>query len=108
MLCSCGSRIPDNVEFCPYCGRRHTIRTRPAQLTGGTHIEPFKGDFSAGSGKTGCVGWFVSLTLSAIILAGILYFLWQDGQLRYLLEWLDSLNIQDMPLPGGHSPEVFL
>lgn len=90
MLCSCGSRIPDNVEYCPYCGKRQFIRTRPEQLTGGTHIEPFKGDFSGGGGKAGCLFWIISMPLSAAIIAFGIWFLWQDGQIAYLLEWLST------------------
>lgn len=90
MICQCGATIPDNVEYCPYCGKRQLIRTRPDQLTN-QPIEPFQGDFSGGGEKTGCVGWFVSLTLSAIIIAGLIYFLWQDGQIQFFLDWLSSL-----------------
>ena len=91
MLCQCGATIPDNVEYCPYCGKRQFIRTRPAKLTNNP-IEPFQGYYVDGGKKTGCVGWFTSLTLSAIILAGILYFLWQDGDIQYLLDWLSTLE----------------
>ncbi|MBQ1369636.1 MAG: zinc-ribbon domain-containing protein [Clostridia bacterium] len=24
MICQCGARIPDNVEYCPYCGKRRS------------------------------------------------------------------------------------
>ena len=42
MICQCGARIADNVEYCPYCGKRQFIRTRPAQLTNLIGVTPLR------------------------------------------------------------------
>ena len=93
MRCQCGASIPDNVEYCPYCGKRQFSRTRPEKLTGGSHIEPFQGVYLDGGKKMGCVGTFFSLAFAAAILGFGLWFLWQDGDIQYLIEWFHSIGL---------------
>lgn len=90
MLCQCGATIPNNVEYCPYCGKRQFIRTRPAKLTS-QPIEPYEGEFYEGGSKTGCLGKLLSLIVFVLFFAGLFWFLWKEGQVQFLMEWLSNL-----------------
>ncbi|MDO4407237.1 MAG: hypothetical protein Q4C07_08645 [Eubacteriales bacterium] len=74
MICQCGGRIPDNVEYCPYCGKRQFIRTRPAQLTN-QPVEPFQGYYAGGGGKRmGCLATTLYTLLTLALFAAMIAF----------------------------------
>jgi len=91
MRCQCGASIPDNVEYCPYCGKRQYIRTRPEKLTGGSHIEPFQGYYSGGGGRRmGCLGTTLwTLVFLALMVAMLAFFSHLAGwSFQDIIGWL--------------------
>ena len=92
MRCQCGASIPDNVAYCPYCGKRQFIRTRPAQLTN-QPVEPFQGYYADGGKNAGCLSWFFSLSIATALIGFGIWFFWQDGQFQYIIEWFHSLGL---------------
>ena len=104
MRCQCGATIPDNVEYCPYCGKRQFIRTRPEKLTG-THIEPFEGDFS-GDGSLHSCGSKVAFVLCLIILAVGFVCLWKaiGWTPEQIAQWLGLSGTVTFPDPAFPPP----
>lgn len=89
MRCQCGASIPDNVEYCPYCGKQQFIRTRPEQLTGGKRIEPFQGYYAGGGGKpAGCLGQLVGIVIFVVAM----YFMLRWGLHYFGMTWWDLLE----------------
>lgn len=90
MICQCGARISDNVEYCPYCGKRQFIRTRPAQLTN-NKVEPFQGYYAGGEGRRmGCLGTTLwTLVFLALMVAMLAFFSHLAGwSFQDIIGWL--------------------